>query len=153
MDQTKKVKNKKNRSLSSQFRSASQKSSDISTNSGGHLKNLAIFYEFWGKQQKKKIFILKSLPMFPRILVVIFISKVKTKKKTEKFFVPKSTKSESTKITKKQFLLTNSRAISTILRVSGLDLHSSCPEPLISSGHSPRLGGHGPECPPVAPGL
>ena len=42
----------------------------------------------------------------------------------------------------------------------GLDLHSRSPEPVNSSGHSPRLGGtsshlggHGPGMPPVAPGL
>ena len=45
-----------------------------------------------------------------------------------------------TKITKKQFLLTNSRAISTILRVSDLDLHSSSPELINFFGAQSSLG-------------
>ena len=59
------------------------------------------------------------------------------------------------------------RCESTILRVSGLDLHSSSREPVNFLGHSPRLvgttfdwgaqaviwGGTAPECGPVAPGL
>ena len=48
---------------------------------------------------------------------------------------------ESTKITKKLFLLTNSRAISTILGVLGLDLHSSSPEPVNFLGAQCSLGG------------
>ena len=48
---------------------------------------------------------------------------------------------ESTKITRKQFLLTNSRAISTILRVSGFDLHSSSPEPINFFGAQSSLVG------------
>ena len=48
---------------------------------------------------------------------------------------------ESTKTTKKQFLLANSRAVNINLGVLGLDLHSSSPEPVYFFGHSPRLGG------------
>ena len=59
------------------------------------------------------------------------------------------------KSTKKQFLLTNSGVITSILEVSGLELYSSSKEPVISLGHNPRWGGHNsllggaaPECPP-----
>ena len=45
------------------------------------------------------------------------------------------------KIIKKQFLLTNSRAISTILQVSGLYLHSSSPKPINFFGAQSSLGG------------
>ena len=109
---------------------------------------------------------------FPQILVVVskFLrfstnSEVKTKKKREKKRSSSQKFNEircnSTKITKKQFLLTNSRAVNTNLGVLGLDLHSSNTSTLISSGHSPRLGGtifvweaqaviggHGPGMPP-----
>ena len=70
---------------------------------------------------------------------------------------------------KKQFLLANSGVITTILGVSGLELHSSCTKPVnffgaLSSlggggtifvwrGTSSDLGAHGPGMPPVAPGL
>ena len=49
---------------------------------------------------------------------------------------------ESTKITKKQFLLANSRAVNTNLGVLGLDLHSSSPEPVNFFGTQFSLGGH-----------
>ena len=70
---------------------------------------------------------------------------------------------ESTKIMKKQFLLANSRAISTNLGVLGLDLHSSSPEPvnffgpqslleeaefLFGGAQAVNWGGTAPECPP-----
>ena len=45
------------------------------------------------------------------------------------------------KSTKKQFLLTNSGVISSILGVSGLELHSSSTEPVNFFGHIPNLGG------------
>ena len=115
-------------------------STNIYTNSDSLLKILAIFREFLGKDQKKKDFRPKSFMK----------------------------SGESTKTTKKQFLLANSRAVNINLGVLGLDLHSSSPEPVNFFGHSPRLGGghnfclggtsshlggHGPGMPPVAPGL
>ena len=75
---------------------------------------------------------------------------------------------ESTKITKKQFLLANSRAVNTKLVVLGLDLQSSSPEPVnffgarsslggaqfsFGGGTSSHLRGTAPECPTLAPGL
>ena len=66
---------------------------------------------------------------------------------------------ESTKTTKKQFLLANSKAISTSLGALGLDLTPVAPSLFISSEHSPRLGhtrshlgGHGPGMPPRGAG-
>ena len=93
--------------------------------------------------------------------------KVKTKKKglqSKEFY---EIRCESTKITKKQFLLANSRAVNTNLGVLGLALHSSSPESVNFFGAQSSLGGHNfrlggtsshlggtsPECPPVAPGL
>ena len=67
---------------------------------------------------------------------------MKTKKKkssSQKFY---EIRCESTKITKKQFLLANSRAISTNLGILGLDLHSSSPEPVNFFGAQSSLGGH-----------
>ena len=67
-----------------------------------------------------------------------------------------------TKSMKKSFLLTNSGVTSSILRVSGLELHSSSTEPvnffgaqsLFGGGAQPViLGGMAPQCPSVAPGL
>ena len=66
------------------------------------------------------------------------------------------------KICKKQFLLTNSRVITSILGVSGLELHSSDTEPVTFfwaqsslgghnsclGGTSSNLGGTAPDCPP-----
>ena len=49
---------------------------------------------------------------------------------------------ESTKTTKKQFLLANSRVISTNLGALGSICTLVAPSLLISSGHSPRLGRH-----------
>ena len=48
---------------------------------------------------------------------------------------------ESTKTTKKQFLLANSRTISTSLGVLGLDLHSSSHESVNFFGAQSSLGG------------
>ena len=62
--------------------------------------HLAIFHKFLSEDQKKR----SSSPTFHEI------------------------RCESTKTTKKQFLLANSRTISTSLGVLGLDLHSSSPE-------------------------
>ena len=47
---------------------------------------------------------------------------------------------EFKKVTKKQFLLTNARAISTILGVLGFDLHSSSPKPVNFFGEQSSLG-------------
>ena len=68
--------------------------------------------------------------------------KVKTKKKglqSKEFY---EIRCESTKITKKQFLLANSRAVNTNLGVLGLALHSSSPESVNFFGAQSSLGGH-----------
>ena len=103
------------------------------------------------KTKKKKVFV----PKFPQILVVVskflrFFTnfEVKTEKK-----VLHEIRCNSTKITKKQFLLTNSRAVNTNLGFLGLDLHSSSPKPVNFFGAHSSLGGHGLGMPPVAPGL
>ena len=96
------------------------------------------FYKFW--------FSFPKSCNFPRN------SEVKTKKKKKKEKTNKGLRpqiygkfpeirGESTKITKKHFLVTNSKATTSILGVSGLDLHSSSPEPVNFFGHNPRLGG------------
>ena len=160
MDQTKKVKIKKRFSIQ-QFPHILVLTSKIvrfSTNSKAKTK------------QKKKIFSSKIFTIwfsspkscnFQRIL-----KRRPTKKRNEKESLrPKiyakfhEIRCESTKITKKQFLLTNSWAISTILGV-----YSICtpiaPSLLISFWHSPCLGGTSShlggtvsECPLVAPDL
>ena len=86
-----------------------------------------------------------SVQKCPQIFVVILRfstnSKVKTKKKrssSPKFY---EIRCESTKTTKKQFLLENSWAIRTNLRVLGLDLHSCSPEPVNFFGAQSSLGG------------
>ena len=78
-------------------------------------------------------------------LLQLYSNFIKIKKKV---FVRKCTRSFMksgvglhVKITKKQFLLTNSTAISTILRVSGLYLHSSSSEPIHLFGAQSSLGG------------
>ena len=110
-------------------------STKISTNSGCRLKILA------------KPRILKCYPHPPKKM-----------SSSQKFY---EIRCESTKTTKKQFLLANSRAVNTDLKVLGLDLHSSGPE-LVNffgaqsslRGHtSSHLGGNGPGMPPLALGL
>ena len=98
----------------------------ISTNSGCRLKILAIFDEIWSEDQKKRS------------------SSQNLNEIRRKF----------TKITKTQFLLTNSRAVNTGLGILGLDLHSSSLEPVnffgaqsSLGGHKHSFGGHGQECP------
>ena len=93
----------------------------ISTNSGCRLKILAIFHEFLSEDQNKK---------------------KKKRSLSQKFY---EIRRESTKTTKKQFLLANSRAVNTNL---GLDLHSSSPETVNFFGAQSSLGGHGPGMPP-----
>ena len=90
----------------------------MSTNSGFHLKNRPIVHEFWGEDQKKGLRP-KIYAMFHEI------------------------RCESTqKLLKKQFLLINSRAVKALLlRVSGLDLHSSSPEPINFFGSQSSLEG------------
>ena len=115
-------------------------STNISTNFVCRLKILAVFHELLSLDQKKR-------------------------PSSQKFY---ETRCESTKITKSQFLLANSRAVNPNLGVVGQDLHSSSPEPvnffgaqsLFGEGHNFCLGGHmqsfeghGPGMPPVAPGL
>ena len=161
MDQTKKVKIKKRFSVQ-QFPHILVLTSKIvrfSTNSKAKTK------------QKKKDLQFKNfhnLIFISKILQFSTNSKAKTKKKKKnekESLRPKiyakfhEIRCESTKITKKQFLLTNSWAISTILGV-----YSICtpvaPSLLFSFWHSPRLGGTSShlggtvsECPLVAPDL
>ena len=92
---------------------------EISTNSGCRLKIFAIFDEIWSEDQKKRS------------------SSQNLNEIRRKF----------TKITKTQFLLTNSRAVNTGLGILGLDLHSSSLEPVNFFGAQSSLGGHGQECP------
>ena len=114
-------------------------------------------------QKKKKVFV----PKFPLILVVVSKllristnSEVRTKKKRSSSQNLNEIRYKPTKITKKQFLLTNFRAINTNLGVLGLDLHSSSPEPVNFYRAQSSIGGaqfsfrgHGAGMPPVAPGL
>ena len=66
-------------------------------------------------------------------------SQVKTENKGLRFYeIP----CESTKITKRQFLLANSRAVYPNWVVLGLDLHSSTPETVNFFGSQSSLGGH-----------
>ena len=89
-------------------------STKISTNSSCCLKILATSHEFLSEDQKNR-----SL--------------------SETFY---EIRCESTKITKKQFLLANSRAVNTNLGVLGLDLLSSSSEPANFLGTQSSLGGH-----------
>ena len=86
---------------------------EISTNSGCRLKILAIFDEIWSEDQKKRS------------------SSQNLNEIRRKF----------TKITKRQFLLTNSRAVNTGLGILGLDLHSSSLEPVNFFVAQSSLGG------------
>ena len=97
----------------------------ISTNSGCRLKILAIFHEIGSKDQVKKRSSSQNLNEIRR-----------------KF----------TKITKMQFLLTNSGAVNTNLGILGLDLHSSSLEPVNFLGAQSSLGGHDPGMPPRGAG-
>ena len=85
----------------------------IFTNSGCRLKILAIFHEIWSEDQKKR----SSSQNLNEI------------------------RREFTKITKTQFLLTNSRGINTNWGILGLDLHSSNLEPVNFFGAQSSLGG------------
>ena len=67
---------------------------------------------------------------------------MKTKKKRSSSRKFHGIRCESTKTTKKQFLLANSKAISTNLGALGLDLHSSSPEPVNLFGAQSSLGAH-----------
>ena len=101
------------------------------------------------REVTKKVFVSK----FPRIVVVVskFLrffsnSEVKTKKEKKKkrssFQNLNAIRCKYTKITKKQFLLTSSRAVNTNLGVLGLALHSSSPESVNFFGAQSSLGGH-----------
>ena len=102
-------------------------------------------------------FYLKILQFFTNPKVKTPIKK-KKRSSSQKFH---EIQCESTKTTKKQFLLANSRAISTNLVVLGLDSNSSSLEPFNFFGVQSLLGehkqsfggGHGPGMHPVAPGL
>ena len=95
-------------------------------------------------KNKKKVFSSK----FPQILLVVskFLrfftnSWLKTKKKRSSVQKLYEIWFESTQITKKQFLLSNSRAVNTNLGVLGLDSHSSSPKPVNLFGAQSSLGG------------
>ena len=92
---------------------------------GLHLKNYAIFQEFWSSPKMSKIrqnlmWRPKTKVFIPKYTQILMNSWVQPHKKT--IFDAKSTK--------KQFLLTNSGLIKSILEVSGLELHSSRTEPV-----------------------
>ena len=103
------------------------------------------------KKRKKKVFV-------PKYTQIFMNSGVNPQKQT--VFIAKSTK--------KHFLFTNSEVITSILGVSGLELHSSSTEPVNFFGAQSSIGGAqfslggvqaviwkstSPECPLVAPGL
>ena len=131
MDQTKKMTTKKKKVFSSK----------ISTNSGFISK----FCDFprilkWRPKKKKGLqfknvrkFLWSSCD-FPQIL------KWGPKKKRSPSPTFHEIRCESTKTTKKQFLLANSRTISTNLGVLGLDLHSSSLERVNFFGAQSSLG-------------
>ena len=83
---------------------------------------------------------------------------MKTKKKRFSSLKFHEIRCESTKTTKKQFLLANSNTISTNLGALGLDLHYSSPERVnlfgaqSSLGAHSHLGRHGPWMPPLGAG-
>ena len=87
----------------------------IFTNSGCRHEILAIFHEFLSEDQKKGLF--------------------------PKCFMKSAIRCESTKITKKQFLLANCSAVNTNLGVLGLNLHSSSPKPVNFFGAQSSLEG------------
>ena len=118
-----------------------------------HLKRRANFHKFCGKDQNKQK---KSL--HPKTYLHFMNYGVKPPKQT--VFISKSTK--------KPFLLTISGVTSSILGVSGLELHSSSTEPVNIHGAQSSLeearflfggaqaviwGGTAPECPPRGAGL
>ena len=88
------------------------------------------FHKFWLSSQNSCD--------FPRILKWRLKKKEKRSSSQKFYDIPW----ESTKITKKQFLLANSRALKTNLEVLRLDLHSSSPEPANFFGAQSSLGGH-----------
>ena len=95
---------------------------------GGHENFIYVNSRVWIKRKRWRPKKRSSVQKFSQILV----------------FIPKIV-----------WFSTNSEAISTILRVSGLDLHSGSPEPInffgaqfSLGGHNFRLGGHGPGMPP-----
>ena len=135
-------------------------SSKISTNSGFHLKILAIFHESYSKDQKRKVFSSKMSTNFCGHLAIFheFYSEDQKKRSSSPKF--HEIRCESTKTTKKQFLLANTRTISTNLGVLGLDLHSSSPEPgnffraqsLLGEAQAVICWGHGHVMPPRGAG-
>ena len=109
---------------------------------GLHLEICADFHEFWIENQNKSSY-LKKLANFHEF-------RGKTTKK--RIFITKSAK--------KQFWPTNSEAITSILGVSGLELHFSGTEPVTFFGAQSSLGGQSSclrgtarEFPPGASGL
>ena len=99
----------------------------------GHEKFMLV----WIKKKRS------SVQKFPQILVIVSkflrfftnsLGKNKEKKKKSSSQKLYEIRCESTTITK-------IRAVNTNSGVLGLDLHFNSPEPLNSSGHSPRLGG------------
>ena len=92
---------------------------------GLHLKNYAIFQKFWSSPKMSKI--RQNLRWRPKTKV--FISKY-TQILMNSWVQPHKQTIFIAKSTKKQFLLTNSGLINSILGVSGLELHSSRTEPV-----------------------
>ena len=111
---------------------------------GLHLEICADFHEFWGEHSKKALY-LKKCANFDEF-------RGETTKKKGLYY----------KICKKQFFLTNSGVITSILGVLGLELHCSGTESVtffwaqsLLVGHNSCLGGTSsdmegtvPKCPP-----
>ena len=88
-----------------------------------YLKICADFHEFWGENKKSS----SSQKMLE-------FSRIPGWNHKKRVFITKSEK--------KQLLLTNSGVITSILGVSGLELHFSGTEPVILFGAQSSLGGH-----------
>ena len=113
---------------------------------------------------KNKVFSTNIFTNFGYRLKILAIFHDFLSKEQKKSYSSQKFRCESTKITKKQFLLSNSRAVNTNLGVLGLHLHSSSPEPVnffgaqsslggghnfrLGGGHKQSFGGHGPGMPP-----
>ena len=128
--------------------------------------------DVWGKDQKKKRFSSQNIRECPQILVssqncANFLVIWGENQKKKKVFIPKYTwifinsgvKPQkqtvfNAKRTKKQFLLTNSGVITSILGVSGLELLSSSTKHVnFFRAQAVFWGGYGPGTPPVARSL
>ena len=152
MDQTKKVFNAKFDKIWSKDKKT-----------GLHLNNYANFHKFWFSSQKKREF-----PRFLRWRPKKRSSSQKLREFPQNLVWSHNHIRYLLQNLQKTALLTNSGVITSILGVSGLQLHSSSTEPVNFFGAQSSLGvalfsfgghkqwfgrGTALECPPVAPGL